>query len=116
MNLLLTALIMAALNVGGVYAGIYHLNLDYMPFLLFILAYYIIIGIIQKMVMSTMKAPHEMSGPDAIHLFTSILGDAGIVLIGNLVALAIVYNRFGLLKMLGFFATGYVSGVISRAM
>lgn len=116
MNLLVVALIMAALNVGGVYAGLYHLKLDYMPFLLFMLAYYIIIGVIQKMVMSTMRAPHEMTGPEVLHLFTSILGDAGIVLIGNLVALAIVYNRFGFLKMLGFFATGYVSGVISRAM
>lgn len=116
MNLLLTAFIMAALNVGGVYAGIYHLKLDYMPFLLFMLAFYIITGLIQKLVMSTFKPPREMSGPEALHLFTSILGDAGIVLVGNIVALAIVYNNFGFLKMLGFFATGYVSGVISRAL
>lgn len=116
MNLLFTALIMAALNVGGVYAGIYHFKFEFLPFLGFMLAYYIILGIVQKLVMSTFKPPRDMTGPDAIHLFTSLLGDAGIVLVGNIIALAIVYNRFGFLKMLGFFATGYVSGVISRAM
>lgn len=116
MNLLLTAFIMAMLNVGGVYAGIYHFKFDYLPFLGFMLAYYIIIAVIQKLVMSTFKPPRDMTGPEALHLFTSLLGDVGILLIGNIVALAIVYNRFGFLKMLGFFATGYVSGVISRAM
>jgi hypothetical protein len=116
MNLLLTAFIMAALNVGGVYAGIYHFKFDYLPFLGFMLAYYIIIAVIQKLVMSTFKPPRDMTGPEALHLFTSLLGDVGILLIGNIVALAIVYNKFGFLKMLGFFATGYVSGVISRAM
>jgi hypothetical protein len=116
MNLLLTAFIMAALNVGGVYAGIYHLKLDYVPFLIFMLAFYIILGVVQKLVMSTFKPPHDMTGPEALHLFSSLLGDVGIVLVGNIVALSIVYNRFGFLKMLGFFATGYASGMISRAM
>lgn len=107
---------MACLNVGGVYAGIYHLKLDYLPFLGFMLAFYIILGVVQKLVMSTFKPPRDMTGPDTIHLFTSLLGDVGIVLVGNIIALAIVYNNYGFLKMLGFFATGYVSGVISRAM
>ena len=116
MNLMITALIMAVLNIGGVCAAIYTLKLEYLQFLVFMLAFYIIIGVLQNVVMHSYKSPHEMTGPEALHFVASLLGDVGIVMLGNIITLAIVYNRFGFLKMLGFFATGYVSGVISRAM
>ena len=116
MNLLFSALLMAVLNIGGVCAGVYYFKFNYIPFLCFMLAYYIILAVLQKLVLRVQKPPSDMTGPDIIQLFRSILEDVGIVIIGNIITLTIVYNRFGFLEMLGFFATGYVSGMISRAM
>lgn len=116
MNLLLSAVVMAVLNIGGVCAGVYYFKFNYIPFLCFMLAYYIILAVLQKLVLRAQKPPSNMTGPDIIQLFRSILEDVGIVLIGNIISLTIVYNRFGFLEMLGFFATGYVSGMISRTM